>query len=55
MFVEGEGRRRFHLQQPINLLEGDSVALGEGFIDDRPSVSSAFESEKGTHEEGGLT
>jgi len=55
MLVEGEGRRRFHLQQPIDLLESNGVVFGEGFVYNGPSVPSMLESEKRIHEEGGLT
>jgi hypothetical protein len=55
VLVEGESRRSFHLQQPIDLLERDGVALGENFIDDGPNVSGTSEGRKRTHEGGGLT
>ena len=42
MFVEGERCRRFHLQQPINLLERRGMTIRENIIDNGPGKPSAF-------------
>lgn len=55
VLVERKSRRRLHLQQPIDLLERDGMALGKNFINDRPNVSDMSKGPKETHEEGGLT
>lgn len=52
MFVEGEGGRRFHFQQPIDLLERNGVALGENLIDDRPNISSTLQGPEGNTRKG---
>jgi len=53
MLIKSEGRRGFHLQQPINLLERDSVAFGENFVDDGSNISSMFKGPKGMYEGSG--
>ena len=55
MFVESKGFRRFHLQQPIDLLECGGVALVENVVDDGSNTSGVFKGPRDTHEEDELT
>ena len=55
MIVQSEGRRGFHLQQPIDLFECDGMTHREDLINDGPNIPSVFKGPKETQEEAELT